>query len=112
MGLERHGEDPYQGPGCSPKLTLVGRIAGMVDGRPWLLSGDERAVTLELPSLSAALKLRGALSQMPDDVMRVSSLIQTPLRVRIGRLPTLTLGPRSLLRRFLLRGRKSVRNPA
>jgi len=91
---------------------MVGRIAGMVNGRPWLLSGDERAVTLELPSLSAALKLRDALLQMPGDVMRVSSMIQTPLRVRIGRLPTLTLGPRSLLRRFLFRGRNSVRNPA
>lgn len=91
---------------------LVGRIAGTVDGRPWLFSGDERAVTLELPSLSVALKLRGTFLQLPGDVMRVSSMIQTPLRVRIGRLPTLTLGPRSLLRRFLLRGQKTARNPA
>lgn len=112
MGLERHCEDPHEGSRWSPKLTLVGRIAGTVDGRPWFLSGDERVATLLLPSLSVALKLRSTLLQLPGDVMRVSSMIQSPLRVRIGRLPTVTLGPRSLLRRFLLRGRSSVRNPA
>lgn len=112
MGLERHVEDPHKGPGYSPKLTLVGRIAGTVDGRPWLLSGDERAVTLELPSLSVALKLRSTLLQLPSDVVRGSSMIQTPLRVRIGRLPAVTLGPRSFLRRFLFRGRKTARNPS
>ncbi len=102
MGVERHGEDPYEGPRCSPKLILVGRIAGTVDGRPWLLSGDERALTLELPTLSVALKLRSTFSRLPAGLTRVSSMIKVPLKVRVGRLPAVTFGPQSFLLRLLL----------
>lgn len=110
MGLGRHGEDSHEGSGWSPKLTLVGRVAGTVDGRPWFLTGGERVLTLELPTLSVALKLRTALSRL-SAFSRLRDMMSSPIKVRVGRLPAVTIGSRSILMRLLLPGLRIARKP-
>ncbi len=112
MGLERHREDPHEGSGCSPKLTLVGRLAGTVDNRPWSFSSDGQTMTLELPGLATALKLRRAVSKLPAFVSRIAGDIDLPVRVRVGRWPALKIGSRSLLLPLLLPGWSRARRPS
>ena len=109
MGAERFDDDSYPRYEQQPKLILVGRIVGTVDGRPWTIGGDGRVLTLELSSLSVAFVFRSTFSRLPSDVLRALSVVEVPLRVRVGSLPAVTIGQRSFLRRFLVGGRKAAR---
>lgn len=58
MGLERDDEDPHLGSGPSPKLSLVGRLHGDVDGRPVSLVAANRELTVAADKLRTLLTLR------------------------------------------------------
>jgi hypothetical protein len=109
LGLERHGKDPDEGSRCSPKLTLVGRITGTVNGRPWSVSGDGEVVAVEMPDLATAFKFRRAMLLLPPGPSKLLSGIVVPLRLHIGRWPGISIGPRSLLRSVILAPRRGAR---
>jgi hypothetical protein len=58
MGPERDAEDPHQGSGAKPKLSLAGRLDGYVDGWPVSLFAENRDLTLIAGKFRALLALR------------------------------------------------------
>lgn len=58
MGPEREDEDPHQGHGPGPKLSLAGRLDGTVDGRPVSLVAEGRELILAGGKVSTLLALR------------------------------------------------------
>lgn len=58
MDLERDHEDPYLGSGPSPKLSLVGRLDGKIDGRPVSLVAENHELVLAADNLRTFLTLR------------------------------------------------------
>ena len=58
MGVERDDEDPYLGSGSSPKLILVGRLVGEIDGRPVSLVAENRELVLAVGKLRTLLTMR------------------------------------------------------
>lgn len=58
MGFERGAEDQHDGSGPSPKLILVGRLIGSIDGRPVSLDAENRELTLAVDKLRMLLILR------------------------------------------------------
>ncbi len=58
MGPERDAQDPHQGSGQKPKLSLAGRLDGHVDGRPVSFVAENRDLTLSTSKISTLLTLR------------------------------------------------------
>ena len=58
MGAEREDEDQYLGSGPTPKLILVGRLDGEIDGRPVSLVAENRDVVFAADNLRTLLTLR------------------------------------------------------
>jgi hypothetical protein len=58
VGVERQDEDQYLGSGPSPKLSLVGRLDGKIDGRPVNLVAENLELVLAVENLRTLLSLR------------------------------------------------------
>ncbi len=58
MGPEWDNENPHQGLGPEPKLSLAGRLDGTVDGRPVSLVGAGRDLVLAPGKVATLLALR------------------------------------------------------
>jgi len=75
-------------------LTSAGRIDATVDGRPLHILGDGADIRVRVPSLAAALALRGH----PADTIRIIDAVLESvggrLRVKLPVLPGVTVSPR------------------
>lgn len=58
MGFQRNHQDSHEERGLKPKLILVGRLEGSLDGRPLVVIVDGQEVLIELGSLNNALRFR------------------------------------------------------
>lgn len=59
MGLDRRHDDPHAGPWFVPKLTVTGRLVGVVDGRPVQIVGEGHRLRLVPSGILDAWRLRG-----------------------------------------------------
>jgi hypothetical protein len=71
VGLERDDEDPYHRSGPSPKVILVGRLVGEIDGRPVSLVAENGEVVLAADKLRTLLALRRTLKTTMSPLRRV-----------------------------------------
>ena len=103
MGPERDDEDPHQGPGPRPKLSLAGRLDGNVDGRPMSLVAEGRDLVLGAGKLATLLALRKCwrFTVRPLQALRqhggVRILAQVPWLGKVEVFPN----PNFLVRLFL-----------
>lgn len=102
MGSERHDEDPHEGPRHPPKLTLVGRLDGTLDGRPWSLEAEEGIVAFTVAGLTSLLIARRALRQRHRVLSPLVSSLDAQFRINCGRWPSVTLSTRSRLFHLLV----------
>jgi hypothetical protein len=108
MDAQRHSEDSHQGQWFSPKLMLVGRLHGTIDGRPWDLLASDQSLLLRLADLTSARKLHPLLVVLQQGVQSGRAPFRPPLfngyhgavRIKIGRLPAVRV-PRVLWTRLL-----------
>lgn len=103
MGAQRRADDHDPRRGKRAKVTLAGRLAGSVDGRPITLDAHEQTLTLRPTSMRQAWSLRRYTSSMRGLVQRLSLMTGAQLVIELRGLPRLTLYPRQgLLVRLLL----------
>ncbi len=104
MGFERHDEDPHEGPRRPPKLMLVGRLEGTLDGRPWSLVAEEGDLALTVAGLTSLLSVRRALRQRHRLLSPLISSLHARVRLKCGYWPSVTLSTRSKLFGLLVSG--------
>ena len=111
MGPDRHGEDPHEGPGQSPKLIVVGRLAGTLDGRPWSLEAAEQTLTFKLAGLTSLLAVRRSVKQLLRRVAPAIPSLKGRVRMKLGQWPTVYLGSVSTVLWLLGVDRAGRRSP-
>lgn len=99
MGPGRLSQDPHVGRRYRPKLTLVGRLAGTLNGRPWSSEMSGSKVTLRLADLSQVRLVHRIWSSasrtsglMPLEGLVVHVRVGSYLRFRIIPRPAGPLG--------------------
>ena len=102
MGLERGHEDSYHRPIQPPKLILVGRLAGTLDGRPWSLDSDGASLSISVAGISSLLKMRRIARVYHHRLKPEVFTLDTRVRFKCGRLPALSFHTRSFFFKMLL----------
>ena len=102
MGLERGHEDSYQRPIQPPKLILVGRLAGTLDGRPWSLDSDGASLSIAVAGISSLLKMRRIARLYYRRFKPAVFTLDTRVRFKCGSLPALSFHTRSIFFKMLL----------
>ncbi len=102
MGFQRIIEDSNQRPNQPPKLILVGRLAGTLDGRPWSLQADVGWLSIEVPNFAGLLKLRRLSHVYRGSIKTMAVTLNARVRFKCGRLPALTLRSQSRLFQMIL----------
>ena len=93
MGPERDRESRHHRSGPKPKLRLVGRLDGYLDGRPVSLVAENRDLTLNVDKFSSLLTLhRNWQSVQP--VLELLEWTDIRLLLRLGRLGPVLVFPR------------------
>ncbi|MBM4006471.1 MAG: hypothetical protein FJ292_02735 [Planctomycetes bacterium] len=79
-------------------MTLAGRLAGTLDGRPVSLEANDDGVTLSLASLSTAWSLRGMTGRVPLGaplrLLRFLKANEIRVMVAVGSLARIEILPR------------------
>ncbi len=104
MGSERHDEDSHKGPWHPPKLTLVGRLEGTLDGRPWSLEAEKGDLALTVAGLASLLSVRRLLRQRHRVLSPLISSLDARAHIKCGRWPSVSLSTRSPLFSLLVAG--------
>ena len=102
MGFERGHEDSNQRPIQPPKLILVGRLAGTLDGRPWSLDSDGALLSIEVADIASLLKMRRIARVYHHRLKPEVFTLDTRVRFKCGRLPALSFHTRSIFFKMLL----------
>ena len=102
MGFERQHEDSNQRPIQPPKLILVGRLAGTLDGRPWSLESDGALLSIAVADIASLLKMRRMARLSYGRFKPVVFTLDTRVRFKCGRLPALSFHTRSIFFKMIL----------
>ncbi len=105
MDSDRDAEDSHARRGHVPKLSLVGRLDGTLDGRLVTFVADGESATLRFTSLLGALSLGRC---WPNIRSLLRGLVPSgfAVRVKLPGLPTATVFPRpSLFARLFMPAR-------
>lgn len=93
MGTQWDYEDPHCGPGQTPKLTLVGRLEGSLDGRPVSLVGENRDLTLRADDFRTLLTLRRWGNSASRPLFAALARADLRIFVRFGRIGAVEVFP-------------------
>ena len=104
MGLVGHDEDPYERFEQTPKLSLVGRLQGFVDGRPVTLDGLGRDVIVAV-GFRTLFTLRRSWPTFWRLLSPFASCSDIRIMLRVGWLGTVEVFPETsrLIRVFIPR---------
>ncbi len=64
VGATRDHENPHKGHGYVPKLILAGRLTGVVDGRPVVISADESGLVVVASSFRTVWESRRSVGSL------------------------------------------------
>lgn len=73
-------------------MTLVGSLAGTLDGRPWSLEAAEQTLTLNLVGLGSLLTVRRSAKLLLRRVSHVIPSLEGRVRMKVGHWPYVSLG--------------------
>ena len=93
MGSERDDEDPHRGRGSTPKLSLAGRIDGVVNGRPVNLVAERQDVVLTVRHWRTLLTIRRNLPALTPSLQAFLAGSDIRLFVRIRWLGRVEVHP-------------------
>jgi hypothetical protein len=79
---QRNNEDPYLESGPGPKLSLVGRLDGEIDGRPVSLVAENGQVVLAAEKLLTLLTLRRIWKSSRSSLRRVLETVGMRVLIR------------------------------
>lgn len=104
MGLVGHHEDTYERFEQTPKLSLVGRLQGFVDGRPVTLDANGRDVIV-VAGFRTLFTLRRSLPTFQRLLSPFTSRFDIRIMLRVGWLGTVEILPDTsrLIRVFIPR---------
>lgn len=114
MGCRWNFECANKGRGEQPKLTVAGRMEGSVFGRPVTIDASGKKISLQLPSLVVAWKLRRFVAELVRPTSAISKLHAHALtvKVKVAAWPAIEVFPNpSLGLRFLVPPLKRLRPP-
>lgn len=104
MDPDGHDENPYQGTGQGPKLILVGRLEGSVDGRPVSIVANERDIAVAC-GITSLFSLRAAWRSFGPSLKPFLEQAGLRLLASAGWLGHLEVSPNpSVLVRLMLLG--------
>jgi hypothetical protein len=73
-------------------MTLVGSLAGTLDGRPWSLEAAEQTFTLNLAGFASLLTARRGANQLLSRVAVTIPLMEGRVRLKVGSWPAVSIG--------------------
>lgn len=92
MGSFGYYEDTHARHGCGPKLTVTGRLAGTLDGRPVEVQAAGHDIRVSVANLRAAWLLRRSVFGMMP-VLRVAQAAGLGLRLSVASRTTVEVLP-------------------
>ncbi len=93
MGFERDDEDPHRGRGSTPKLSLAGRIDGIVNGRPVNLIAERQELLLTVRHWRTLLTIRRQVHSLTSALQALLTRSNIRLFVRIRWLGRVEVHP-------------------
>ena len=78
-------------------MTLVGSLAGTLDGRPWSLESADTSLTIRLAGLTSPLSLRRGAKQLLRRIAPVIPPLDGRVWLKLGHWPAIPLGSVSRL---------------
>ena len=89
-----HHQDPHEGHGSTPKLILVGRLSGTLNGRPWSFDASGSEIMLRLSGLGSAIAAARLVRAMPSRVFSIAERLDGVVRAQVGSWPAVEVLPR------------------
>ena len=95
MGFGWNRECANTGRVEQPKLIVVGRMEGSVFGRPVTIDASGREISVHLPSLAVAWRLRPFAGELIRPISTISTLRGNgiTLRVKVANWPSVQIFP-------------------
>ena len=90
MAVERQAQDPDERRSQAPKLSVVGRISGTVNGRPFHCTAREEYILVHTDSILSLRALMLTRRTLRPALRRMSS--RQHIRLRLGFLPPIHVG--------------------
>ena len=105
MGTQRYSQTQHQGLGRRPKLRLVGRLDGDLDGWPLNLVAASRDIVLVADRFRTFVTLRRSWKLNQQTVQNLLARTDLRLLIRVGRIGPAEVFPHAnwLIRLFLPR---------
>ena len=91
MARQRSGEDPNEGRLAKPKLTVVGRLQGTVEGRPFDVQAEGQGLALSLDGLGSVPHVLRAARLLLPGAAGIDYQLLPPVKVRLRGLPAVTV---------------------
>lgn len=106
MAGQRTSEDSHEGSEPEPKLIVVGRLQGTVEGRPYAVEAEGQEIVLKLDGIRVLLPLLRVARALVQGTQWFDWDRVPRIKVCIGKFPAISVTPNSFAWKWFLKLRK------